>query len=235
MPDLYRLQVLSIRDKYLTCRVTELYDEAGLCPSPTLVLHFLWDTVDGRTSVRCPTDETDILTELAPDFAQSSPLGQALAGRYAYEDGEWNWRNAGRFVSCVGIVDRCVATTVDDYFVSERGWHRTPVESRASQATFHIGVTDSQWLEHLAPGMEWESRGYPEDTYIPLFADWLTPDVMLLAKNLDETGDFSGLPVLADALQEAWCDSDELLNHLRDPNATHVRGRWALDLILGKE
>ncbi|MBP3961040.1 hypothetical protein J8F10_37950 [Gemmata sp. G18] len=83
--------------------------------------------------------------------------------------------------------------------------------------------------------MEWESRGYPEDTYIPLFADWLTPDVMLLAKSLDETGDFSGLPILADALQEAGCNSDELLSHLRDPNATHVRGCWALDLILGKE
>ena len=42
-------------------------------------------------------------------------------------------------------------------------------------------------------------------------------------------------PVLADALQDAGCDGDELLSHLRDPNATHVRGCWALDLVLGKE
>jgi hypothetical protein len=43
------------------------------------------------------------------------------------------------------------------------------------------------------------------------------------------------MPILADALQDAGCDADALLNHLRDPHATHVRGCWALDLVHGKE
>jgi hypothetical protein len=38
---------------------------------------------------------------------------------------------------------------------------------------------------------------------------------------------------LADALEEAGCDSADLLGHLRGPGP-HVRGCWAVDLILGK-
>jgi hypothetical protein len=41
------------------------------------------------------------------------------------------------------------------------------------------------------------------------------------------------LSVLADALEEAGCSDPELLGHLRSAGP-HVRGCWALDLILGK-
>jgi hypothetical protein len=41
--------------------------------------------------------------------------------------------------------------------------------------------------------------------------------------------------ILADALQDAGCDNDDILKHMRDANATHVCGCWALDLVLGKE
>ncbi len=42
------------------------------------------------------------------------------------------------------------------------------------------------------------------------------------------------LAVLADALEEAGCADAELLGHLRGPGV-HVRGCWALDLLLGRE
>jgi hypothetical protein len=64
---------------------------------------------------------------------------------------------------------------------------------------------------------------------------WRTSDVMLLAKGIYEERAFDRLPTLADALQDAGCDSDDILGHLRDPAAAHVRGCWALDLVLGKE
>jgi hypothetical protein len=64
---------------------------------------------------------------------------------------------------------------------------------------------------------------------------WRTTDVMLLAKGIYEEKAFDRMPILADALQDAGCEVEELLNHLRDANATHVRGCWALDLVLGKE
>lgn len=41
------------------------------------------------------------------------------------------------------------------------------------------------------------------------------------------------LAVLADALIDAGCDDDDLLAHLRLPE-THVRGCWALDVVLGR-
>ena len=64
---------------------------------------------------------------------------------------------------------------------------------------------------------------------------WRTSDVMMLAKGIYEEKAFDRMPILADAFQDAGCDSEELLNHLRDTNAPHVRGCWALDLVLGKE
>jgi hypothetical protein len=48
------------------------------------------------------------------------------------------------------------------------------------------------------------------------------------------TLDNSRLAVLADALEEAGCASEEILDHLRSPGP-HVRGCWVVDLILGKE
>ena len=39
---------------------------------------------------------------------------------------------------------------------------------------------------------------------------------------------------LADALEDAGCTDGELLGHLRSPEP-HVRGCWAVDLVLGKE
>lgn len=41
--------------------------------------------------------------------------------------------------------------------------------------------------------------------------------------------------IVADALQAAGCDNDDILSHCHDANKFHVRGCWALDLLLGKE
>jgi hypothetical protein len=60
---------------------------------------------------------------------------------------------------------------------------------------------------------------------------WRTSSVINLAQHARRTGDFSALPVLADALEEAGCDHEDLLDHLRHHKA-HVRGCWALDLVL---
>jgi len=46
--------------------------------------------------------------------------------------------------------------------------------------------------------------------------------------------EFSAMPILADALQDAGCDSDDVLNHCRG-DGPHVRGCWVVDLVMGKE
>jgi hypothetical protein len=45
--------------------------------------------------------------------------------------------------------------------------------------------------------------------------------------------DPSRLAILADALERSGCKNSDLLGHLRDPGP-HVRGCWAVDLVLNK-
>ena len=62
---------------------------------------------------------------------------------------------------------------------------------------------------------------------------WRTRDVISLAEAIYLDRRFDELSVLADALEDANCTDADVLNHLRSPGP-HVRGCWALDLILGK-
>jgi hypothetical protein len=63
---------------------------------------------------------------------------------------------------------------------------------------------------------------------------WRTADVLGLAGGIYADGAFDRLPILADALQDAGCNSGPLLDHCRGPGP-HVRGCWVVDLVLGKE
>jgi|SRR5579883_985621 len=69
---------------------------------------------------------------------------------------------------------------------------------------------------------------------VKLPPSWRTDTAMSLARTMYESRDFSAMPILADALQEAGCDNDDILAHCRDPKQVHVRGCWVVDLILGK-
>jgi hypothetical protein len=66
-----------------------------------------------------------------------------------------------------------------------------------------------------------------------LEAAWLTPTVVQLAQGIYDDRAFDRLPILADALQDAGCDSDEVLGHCRGPGP-HAKGCWVVDLVLGK-
>ena len=63
---------------------------------------------------------------------------------------------------------------------------------------------------------------------------WVTETVLSLARQMYESREFSAMPILADALQDAGCDNDDILNHCRGPGS-HVRGCWVVDMVLGKE
>jgi hypothetical protein len=62
---------------------------------------------------------------------------------------------------------------------------------------------------------------------------WRTNTVLSLARQMYESRDFSAMPILADALQDAGCDNDDILAHCRELGE-HVRGCWVLDLVLEK-
>jgi hypothetical protein len=68
---------------------------------------------------------------------------------------------------------------------------------------------------------------------VTLDSAWLTSTVVALARQMYESRDFSAMPILADALQDAGCDNDNILSHCRGPGP-HVRGCWVVDLVLAK-
>jgi hypothetical protein len=63
---------------------------------------------------------------------------------------------------------------------------------------------------------------------------WRTDTALSLAQQMYESRDFGAMPILADALQDAGCDNEDVLSHCRAGKATHVRGCWVVDLVLDK-
>ncbi len=64
--------------------------------------------------------------------------------------------------------------------------------------------------------------------------EWRTDTATAIARQMYESRDFGAMPILADALQDAGCDSADILDHCRG-DGPHVRGCWVVDLVLGKE
>jgi hypothetical protein len=64
--------------------------------------------------------------------------------------------------------------------------------------------------------------------------EWRTTTAVQLARGMYESRDFAAMPILADALQDAGCEDEQILAHCRDPHGVHARGCWVVDLVLGK-
>ena len=95
-------------------------------------------------------------------------------------------------------------------------WNNTFLAARATQAAFVRDI-------------------FPRPGYKPRLArDWLTSTVLALARGMDASGDFSATPILADALQDAGCDDETVLQCCRVAGNVHVRGNWVVDLVLGR-
>jgi hypothetical protein len=66
--------------------------------------------------------------------------------------------------------------------------------------------------------------------------DWLAWNrafIPEMARGIYEDRTFQRLPILADALEDAGCTEQAILDHLRGPGP-HVRGCHVVDLLLGK-
>jgi hypothetical protein len=73
----------------------------------------------------------------------------------------------------------------------------------------------------------------PQSPADPAWLGWNDGSVGRLAGSIYDARAFDHMPILADTLEDAGCTDAELLGHLRSPGQ-HVRGCWAVDLVLGK-
>jgi hypothetical protein len=62
---------------------------------------------------------------------------------------------------------------------------------------------------------------------------WITPTVIAMAGQIYNDRAFDRMPVLGDALEEAGCTVNEVLQHCRN-GQEHARGCWVVDKVLGK-
>jgi hypothetical protein len=67
----------------------------------------------------------------------------------------------------------------------------------------------------------------------PVWPTWHGGLLVSMARRMYDSRDFSDLPVLADALEEAGCEDQDILSHCRS-GCDHFRGCWVIDLLLGK-
>ncbi len=67
--------------------------------------------------------------------------------------------------------------------------------------------------------------------FIPFEVAWRTSDAVAIARHMYDSREFSAMPILADALQEAGCNSAAVLDHCRK-QGKHVRGCWVVDRVL---
>jgi hypothetical protein len=96
------------------------------------------------------------------------------------------------------------------------------------RALIAAALLDRRWPLLTAP------RRPPPLPAEPFDPRWRTADVLAVARGIAADRAYHRLPILADALMDAGCD-DERIVGCRRGEGPHVRGRWVVDLILGKE
>ena len=106
----------------------------------------------------------------------------------------------------------------------------------AARAVYRsTGDTEEDIVEHpaeIAAQCELVRDIFGCPTQLVADPGWQTSTIQGLAREIYEDRSFELLPILGDALEDVGADA-AILDHLRSPGP-HVRGCWALDLVLGK-
>lgn len=90
-------------------------------------------------------------------------------------------------------------------------------------------VVGNPFRQPVVVGPEWTSAGGRAPHWMLKVGE--TPRAIAVGVQADQA--FDRLPILADALEDDGCNDADLLAHFRHQPA-HLRGCWALDLVLGK-
>jgi hypothetical protein len=181
------------------------------------------------------------LVELAEQYADSLPDEQPL------------WQVLGRVAEQLmhsggtpdDLADAIAALAALGHPVSPDG-EAAPCLRRSAKSWRELAALVYLPFDMKTPQLKWVPRRfhsadllrevlgnpYQYQQFSPL---WRTSTAVTLAGQMYGSHDFSLMPILAEALQDAGCDDDHILDHCRDRKQTHVRGCWVVDLVLNKK
>jgi hypothetical protein len=114
-------------------------------------------------------------------------------------------------------------------------------------AAIQVGAFTASYFGHMQAKRPFGSWGPPSDYSrplalardifgnpfrpLPIDPTWRTGTIIAIARHIYAERAFDCMPILADALEDAGCSDAHLLDHCRQ-STTHVRGCWAIDLLL---
>lgn len=210
------------------------------CPEPEPMLRFLRGKMSDRKVRLFAVAYARLLDAHIPDERRAAiAVGERLADGLATEEERLHFVNM-----LYGVV-------VDYGRATGRNWLvDTPVEQVSGHFAAlaavgcwkpHANLADSypnwqmarQAARSSQPPLLRDIFGNPFRP-VPFAAEWRTDAVRTLARRMYDGRDFSAMPTLAGALQDAGCENADILDHCRG-EGPHVRGCWVLDLILGLE
>jgi hypothetical protein len=220
--------------------MTEAEWVAETGPSTVSLSEFLQVKASGRKArlfaVACcyrAFELMDSLCKVAVEMAELVADDKANADElYEVSDQILSYLSIGRGMNAADFVSMAAVR------VSSKDFVHTTAEAAREAVAEHKTKQNSVYL--FEKGHEEKSQiTVLRDIFVNPFrpvtfdASWRTPTVLALATGIYEERAFDRMPILADALQDAGCDNEDILNHCRHPGE-HARGCWCVDLVLGK-
>jgi hypothetical protein len=245
-------------EDWLACRdITELQFE--LLTFSERKLHLLTAAFLRRVWSKLPSHHSRAAVEATEKYAEGRITADALLwarSQAAREFGEWLWAGQGRnddhllseWCGCCfgcaraayqyecrvakqgGILDGVRSGLNDPAWVAaSAAFYALQLETLGLRWNPEDPAWQWEWQSMFATAREVLGEGAAPHTAWP---QWRTTDVRALARGINAEKAFDRLPILADALQDAGCDDEDVLYHCRRPGG-HVRGCWVVDLAMG--
>jgi hypothetical protein len=174
-------------------------------------------------------DELEVARENAEDAMGASHRAATAAG----------WSANSWITNAATIAAGCILSHWQNW-VSDIGFFETPLwAARAIAGPAAHGMLDDTPEREAFHNEQRVQCHLVRDIFgnpfrpIAFNPAWLTSTVLTLARGIYDERAFDRMPILADALQDAGCDNDDILTHCRGAGP-HVRGCWVVDLVLGK-
>jgi hypothetical protein len=224
------------------------------CADPQTLLGHLGQVPDQRRlllfGVACcrrvahlATPQMQSLLERVEQFAEGLIPGALVAGDLAYPSSGMDGAEAGANQAIFGLVPgpRALVPAVGPIRSAELA------AIAAGMAFAYAAGTEQAWKEPRRAVVAKERRDqaeivrdlfgnpfHPVRFVDPMWHRWRDGLILSMVRSIAEECRYADLPILADALEEAGCTNGALLDHCRS-SGPHVRGCWAVDLLLGKQ